>query len=566
MFLREKPVGKYKYVQIVESYRDGGRVRQRVLLTLGRLDQLRESGQLDALVASGARLSQKLSVIGAHKKGELSDEKTTKIGPGRVFGRLWEETGIADCLRSLLGNRLFEFPVEAAIFMTVVHRLMDPGSDRAAERWRQRYQLFPGVEKLDLHHLYRAMAWLGEPLPDSEQQGQTHPLTPRCVKDLVEEQLFARRRTLFSQMVVAFFDTTSIYFEGEGGDTIGERGKDKDGHPELKQMVVGLVLDGEGHPICCEMWPGNTADVTTLLPVVERLRTRFHVTKIMVVADRGMISKKVMTALEGQPDVEYILGARMRSTNEVNQDVLGRPGRYHVVTPERQKAKDPSPLKVKEVLVKEKAKDGTITERRYVVCYNPDQARKDREDREKIVAALREALNKGEKSLVGNKGFRKFLKTPTEKFEIDEEKMQAEARLDGKWVLKTNNRTLPTADVALTYKQLWMVEAIFRSVKSLLATRPVFHKANETIRGHVFCSFLSLILMKELQERMLAREWDAEWAHVVRDLDDISETQVRATDGKQFILRSEANGWSGKCFQAVGVALPPTLRLVEEER
>ena len=567
MFLREKPVGKYKYVQIVESYRDAGRVRQRVLLTLGRLDRLRESGQLDALVASGARLSEKLSVIGAHKRGELTDERTSRIGPGRVFGRLWEETGIAACLKSLLAGRQFEFPVEAAVFLTVVHRLMAPGSDRAAERWRQQYQLGERVEKLDFHHLYRAMAWLGEPLPQAEQQGHTHPLTPRCVKDLVEEQLFARRRTLFSQMVVAFFDTTSIYFEGEGGDTIGKRGKNKDGHPELKQMVVGLILDGEGHPICCEMWPGNTADVKTLIPVLDRLQTRFNVVKVMVVADRGMISKGVVDAMEARTDVEYILGARMRRSKEVSQTVLARAGRYQVVQPERKKAKDPSPLKVKEVVVKEKMKDGVIKERRYVVCYNADQARKDRKDRkdrEAIVAALREALKKGDKALVGNKGYRKFLKPPQSGFEINEEKMRSEKRLDRKWVLKTNNTTMSSAQVALTYKPLWRAESIFRSVKSHLATRPVFHQRDETIRGHVFCSFLALVLMKELQKRMLAREWEAEWAHVIGDHDALTETSVKASDGKRFIIRSEVKGWTGRCFQAAGVALAPTLQLVEE--
>jgi transposase len=286
----------------------------------------------------------------------------------------------------------------------------------------------------------------------------------------------------------------------------------------------------------------------------------------MVVADRGMISKGVVDALEAHTDVEYILGARLRKNKEVNQTVLARAGRYQVVQPERKKAKDPSPLKVKEVFVKVKAKGGAIKERRYVVCYNADQARKDRKDREAIVAALREALKKGDKALVGNKGYRKFLKPPQSGFEINEEKMLSEARLDGKWVLKTNNTTMSSAEVALTYKQLWMVESIFRSVKSVLATRPVFHQRDETIRGHVFCSFLALVLMKELQTRMLAREWEAEWAHVISDLDDLTETQFKASDGKRFIIRSEVTGWTGKCFQAAGVALPATLQLAEGRR
>ena len=115
---------------------------------------------------------------------------------------------------------------------------------------------------LDLHHLYRAMAWLGEELPEEEQAG--HTFSPRCTKDLIEEELFFRTRDLFSSLDLVFFDTTSIYFEGEGGQTLGKRGHNKDHRPDLKQMVVGAVIDGDGRPICCELWPGNTADVTTL--------------------------------------------------------------------------------------------------------------------------------------------------------------------------------------------------------------------------------------------------------------------------------------------------------------
>lgn len=571
VYFREKGSGPRRYLQIVEGYRDQGRVRQRVLMTLGRLDKLRESGQLDSLLASGARFSEKLSVIGAHKRGELKDHRTVSIGPGLVFHRLWKETGIQASLRELLRGRDFEFDVEAVVFATVVQRLVTPGSDRAAQQWRKDY-LLPGADDLELHHFYRAMAWLGEELPPRDQAGRT-PFAPRCVKDLVEEHLFAQRRTLFTELVLAFFDTTSIYFEGEGGETLGENGNSKDNRPDLKQMVVGLILDEIGRPICCELWPGNTTDVKTLIPVIDRLRLRFHVGKVTVVADRGMISKSTIAALEAREDTQYILGARMRKQKEVNETVLARAGRYHVVVPKRLRAKDPSPLKVKEVWVKDteeekrkKEKKGLSTApRRYVVCYNEAQARKDREDRERILKSLHVALQRGDKSLVGNKGYRKFLKTPASGFEVNEEKIRAEERLDGKWVLRTNTDWPPT-EVAVTYKQLWMVEAIFRAIKSLLETRPVFHKRDETIRGHVFCSFLGLRLMRELQDRMVDRGCEeAEWADVIRDLDHLYETEVTAADGKRFVLRTETKGWCGKAFQAAGVAIPPTVRLVGDE-
>ncbi|HKN45624.1 MAG TPA: IS1634 family transposase, partial [Propionibacteriaceae bacterium] len=454
-------------------------------------------------------------------------------------------------IQQLLKGRRFEFSIERAIFLTVLHRLFDPGSDRAADKWKDSYEI-EGCEDLQLHHLYRAMGWLGDDLARTEQTDKT-PFAPRCNKDLIEEGLFARRRDLFTQLQLVFFDTTSIYFEGEGGETIGQRGHSKDHRPDLKQMIVGAVLDAEGRPICCELWPGNTADVTTLIPVVDRLRSRFGVRQVCIVADRGMISKETIEELEKEErGWQYILGARMRSQNEVKDEVLARAGRYRVVHPQRQTKQDPAPLKVKEVQVEN---------RRYIVCLNDDEARKDAADRQAIVASLQEKLRSGEKSLVGNKGYRRYLAaTGPDHFRIDEAKIKEEARYDGKWVLRTNTES-DAAEVALQYKQLWMVEHWFRSCKSLLQTRPIYYKCDETIRGHVFCSFLALVLRQELQARLEERGHDLEWADVIQDLDRLQAVEVEQ-DGKRFLLRSEAQGPCGKVFQTAGVALPPTVRQV----
>jgi Transposase DDE domain len=549
MFFRTKTSGPRTYLQVVENRWEAGRSRQRVVATLGRLDQLQQSGQLDALLVSGARLARSVLLISEHAEGRLPTISVRHIGPALIFQRLWEATGCRHVIAQLLKGRRFEFPPERAIFLTVLHRLFDPGSDRAAEKWRADYEV-EGCDGLRLHHLYRAMAWLGDELPRPEQAAKT-PFAPRCTKDLIEEALFARRRDLFTELQLVFFDTTSIYFEGEGGDTLGRRGHSKDHRPDLKQMVVGAVLDGQGRPICCELWPGNTADVTTLIPVVDRLRARFGVTKVCIVADRGMISKETIEDLEkDQRGWEYILGARMRAQNEVKDEVLARAGRYRVVHPQRQTGDDPAPLKVKEVRV-----EG----RRYVVCLNEDEARKDAADREAIVASLREKLKSGEKALVGNKGYRRYLSaTGPDHFRIDEAKIKEEARYDGKWVLRTNT-DLDAAEVALQYKRLWMVEAWFRSCKSLLQTRPIFHRCDEAIRGHVFCSFLALVLRQELEARLAADGHEFEWADVIQDLDRLQVVEVEQ-EGKRFLLRSEVQGTCGAAFRAAGVAVPPTVR------
>ncbi|MBV8309122.1 MAG: hypothetical protein JO344_01865, partial [Planctomycetaceae bacterium] len=247
---------------------------------------------------------------------------------------------------------------------------------------------------------------------------------------------------------------------------------------------------------------------------------------------------------------QYILGARMRSQNEVKEDVLARAGRYRVVHPERQSSEDPAPLKVKEVLV-----EG----RRYIVCLNEDEARKDAADRAALVASLREKLRTGEKSLVGNKGYRRYLNsTGVDHFQVDKAKIEEEARYDGKWVLRTNT-DLDTAEVALQFKRLWMVEAWFLSTKSLLQTRPIDHKCDETLRGHVFCSFLALVLRQELEVRLAKDGHDFEWADVIQDLDRLQMVEVEQ-DGKRFLLRSGVQGTCGTVFRAAGVAVPPTVQ------
>jgi hypothetical protein len=547
MFFRVKPSGPRRYLQLVENFWDQGRSRQRVLCTLGRLDHLQDSGQLDALLTSGARFAQKVLLLTAQQQGQLPVVTTRRLGTPLIFERLWHELGCRDVLRALLADRHFEFAADRAVFLTVLHRLCATGSDRAADRWKRDYAL-DSANDLQLHHLYRAMAWLGEELPADRQQGSTK-LVPRCTKDVVEEQLFARHRDLFTDLDVVFFDTTSLYFEGEGGDELGCYGHSKDHRPDEHQMVVGAVLDGAGRPICCELWPGNTADVTTLIPIVDRRWRRFHIRKVCIVADRGLICQGTLDDLE-QQGWPYILGARMRRQAEVREQVLADGGRFRVVHGPRQRADEPAPLKVKDVY---------IEGRRYVVCVNAEEVESDRARREALVAGLREQLTRGDKALVGNKGYRRYLKIEGEgHFAIDEAKLAAEARYDGTWVLRTNT-ALPAAEVALQYKQLWRVEHWFRACKSLLATRPIYHQRDETIRGHVFCSFLALLLRHELQARLAARGHQLEWAEVIEDLERVQYVEVEHT-GKRFLLRSELTGTAGRVFQAVGVAAPPTVQ------
>ncbi len=312
---------------------------------------------------------------------------------------------------------------------TVLHRIMVSGSDRACEKWLADYDV-PGAEGLVLHHLYRAMAWLGEELPPEQQAGAT-PFAPRTVKDLIEERLFARRRDLFAELSVVFMDTTSLSFTGEGGETLGKRGYSKDHRPDLMQMILGVVVDAEGSPVCSEMWPGNTADVSALVPVIDRLRSRFAIGRVCVVADRGMLSAPTIAALE-ERGLEYVLGARERTDTLVRQVVLADSRPFTPLCIPRAAGKE-TQLWVKEV---------TAEGRRYVVCRNEAEAEKDAAERRAVVEALDRQLRRGDKALIGNSAFRRYLrrKGKGQAFEIDPGKLADEARYDGVFVLRTNAR------------------------------------------------------------------------------------------------------------------------------
>jgi len=522
MFVRVKPSGPRQYLQIVENFRESGRVHQRVIATLGRVDLLTGSGEVDGLMKSLSRFARRIRVIEGAASGRLRAESALKIGPALVLERVWDRCGAREVMERLLSGRGFEFPVERAVFLSVLHRLFDPGSDRQAERWKAGHRI-EGAAELQLHHLYRAMRWLGEE------------------RERIEEALFARRRTLFSEGDLVFFDTTSIYFEGRGGETIGQYGHSKDHRPDLPQVVVGAVMDAEGGPISAPMWPGNTADVTTLAPVVENLRSRFGIRRFVIVADRGMISNKAVEAFERQsPAQAYILGVRMRRQKEVKEEVLGRAGRYQDVADN---------LQVKEV---------RVGGRRYVLCRNPEEAERDAAAREAILDSLREKLNCAQATLIGNRGYRRFVSLRRGAVVLDEAKIQADARYDGKYVLRTNT-DLPAEEVARRYKELWRVERLFRDTKSLLDTRPIFHHFDATILGHVFVSFLALVVRHELDRAISAHAAEAEWSDLRRDLEAVQEIEVR--DGEQrYWLRTPVRGAALEVFHSLGMALPTAFR------
>jgi len=521
---RSRHNGKdYEYVQIVESFRDGTKVRQRVVANLGRYDRLISDGSLDGLLQSLARFSQRLRVVEKVRSDGLEAHATRSWGAALVFGRLWEQQGLPESIAKLSRERGFGFSLERACFALALQRLCMPGSDLQGAAWVKTVEC-PGFETLELQHLYRTVAWLA------------------TVKEPLEKDLFLRDRDLFSQKLdLLFIDTTSTYLYSNEQTELRRHGYSRDKRPDLRQVVLCVAVDQRGWPVAWDILPGNTADKSAFLPMIEKLRTRFQIGRAIVVADRGMISKGTIELLEGDQSapLDFILGCRMRQQKEVNVEVLSRAGRYKTVAPN---------LDVKEVVV-----DGN----RYIVCRNPIQARKDAAARQDMVARLEQTLSNGPKSMLKNRGYARFLRVQKGAMSIDRDALERDARLDGKFVLRTSTK-LSTDEVAQAYKSLWRVERTFRKTKSTLEVRPVFHRRDDTTIGHILGCFLALRLEVDLQQRLDVNKVEAPWASLVRDLDEVKAIEV-TLDGERYHLRSELRGHAGAAFQAAGVRPPPTL-------
>ncbi len=346
-----------------------------MIATLGRLDELEASGQLDRLLRSGARFVRQAMVLDAARSGEAPAIAVRRIGPALLFERLWQETGCQDVIAGLARKRGHRFAVERAVFLTVLHRLMRGGSDLLADHWREDYRI-AGSEDLDLHHLYRAMAWLGKELPAGQQDGcdairaalhqgpdrgaVVRP-SPRSVQP-ARPGVHGHHQPVLRRPAV--------------GQSIGQYGYSKDHRPDLRQMILAVLIDGDGRPVCSEMWPGNTADVTALVPVIERLRQRFAIGRVCIVADRGMISTETIAALEAR-GLLYILGVRERTDKLVRDVVLNDAAPFVPLIMEK-RGRD----------IEYSAKAVTLGGARYIVCINHQQAAKDAVDRAAILAAL----------------------------------------------------------------------------------------------------------------------------------------------------------------------------------
>lgn len=474
----------YEYVQLVESYRDEEKVtRQRVIKSLGRRDRL-DPAELDGLMESYRRVRGFAPLTSPKAGVERKPDEDIEVLESRRFGdvfvlrSIWEELGLKSIFDELATPREFKFDLGKALFTMVANRALDPRSKLDTIEWANLDVLLPESAGLTETHLYRTLTWLDSVKADAEKAIYT-----RVVRERSHE------------LRLVLYDTSTVYFETEQGPPLAQHGRPSRAIRNKKIVLVALVTTFDGWPIYHHVFPGATADVSTVRPVLETLRHVFKIGRVVVLADNGMVSAKTLALLD-ELEFDYMVAMKIkRGTNEVKKEVLGRAGRYREVDPN---------LHVKEVFV---------DDRRYVVCHNPDEDKRDKTRREGILGKLRDQLASGVEwssqagaKIRANAANRRYVTHGRGEHKgnivLSQARIKADERYDGTWVVHSSRHDVSTEDVACLFKSEGEIERDWRDLKSVIGLRPVRHFTDRNVRGHVFVCVLAKLLLREIQGRL----------------------------------------------------------------
>lgn len=536
---RNRDGSTVRYLQLAHNERDPrtGIPKARVLYNFGRADAV-DREALARLARSISRFCSPEDVLKTQAAAggavPLRFVESRPLGGAWVLDHLWQRIGIQAAIARLLRSRRYALPVERALFALVANRALAPMSKLGCERWVAEEVVIPGLPRVPVHHLYRAMDFLLE----AEEEVQ-------------REVFFATSSLLNLEVDLLFFDTTSTYFEIEEEDAdtcegpgYRKRGYSRDRRPDLPQVVIGLAVTREGLPVRCWSWPGNTHDAT-VIPQVKQDLVGWKLGRVITVVDAGFTSEANLRTLQ-RAGGHYIAGEKLRSGKPAVEAALRHPGRYQVVRDN---------LEVKEIIVGRG--EGRV---RYILVYNPQEARRDRQKRADLLRRLRQELRAlptnaaAGQALLSHPAYRRYLSVDRHgRPFIDPAKVREEARYDGKYLVRTSDDTLAPEDVALGYKQLLEVEEAFRTLKHTLDIRPVHHRREERIRAHVLLCWLALLLVRVVELRT-----GQQWPRVRQILQRMHLGTFVGPSG-QVQQRTEVTADQHRLFTALRIPEPPRI-------
>lgn len=481
VFVKTTKAKNYEYIKLVETYREAGKVKHRVLFNFGRRDLIKNDKMFVRMVKKLCEIAEIPLQESDQELPACSEAELLQYGY-LAYRKLYEELGIANTLRSIQSSTDATYPLEETVFLMALQHLMDPRSKRGTcERQSQYY----GLKEVQLHQLYRSLNILKD-----------H-------KEGIEKSLFDQRYAcLADQVDVVFYDVTTFAFESVIADALRDFGFSKDQKFKEVQIVMGLMIDAQGIPIGYELFPGNTSDGKTLIKSLENINRRFGIHRVIIVADRGINSKGNLKAIK-EAGYGYIVASRIRQmSRKIQQEILDLEGYTHVSPDFRYKT-----LEYSNIFKDEEQILHSLSEN-LVISYSAKRAEKDRKDRQRLIDKAQKMLAKPSSIKASTKrGGRKYLKEGnTTEYSLDEKRIRQDEIFDGYYAIQTSEMDMPVSDILEAYHTLWKIEESFRIMKSTLEVRPVFHWSSERIHGHFVVCFLAFLMERQLEIKLSKEE------------------------------------------------------------
>ncbi len=537
MFIREVKTNHVTYLQIIHAYRKNGKVKQKCIASLGSLEHLKQrpeqlQNMAHALLSYGKENPHFLDFSTAEEKNRK------RWGAVVVFQKIWDQFGLTPFLQGLIKDTKVQFHFFSAVFLQVLDRLLDPKSRKRSQEEQHRYA---GVTENALQHLFRAL----DRLADS--------------KEGVEEYLFRRNLSLFNLSVnVVLYDVTTLYFESvqadrpdekRGEDFLKEFGYSKDGKNKEVQILLGLLVDLEGRPIGFDLFSGNTFEGKTLKKALEKLNQRFHINKVMIMADQGMLSKDNVKLIK-EAKYDYVIGGCIRKKSRVIQAKILDPKGYVSVTDSEKNQL----FRYKRI---------PCGKEKLIVTWSQKRAQKDKKDRERSIEKAKKILEKGGNQVVSRRGALKYIQFQTHaSAKLDEARIKEEEKWDGYFGIQTNEKELSAEKLLKYYHDLWRVEESFRIFKSHLETRPMFVWTPKRIKGHMVLCFIAFLLERTLEIELKKNKIEYSPEKIRKALDDLQYSEIQV-EGQTFYLRSPIEGLANDILRTLHIKIPPKMTTPE---
>ena len=552
MHIKIVKAGKYEYVRLVESFRENGKVKHKVILNLGRKDIIEGNPSFKRLAERLLEISG--GTVGRADKLQISEGTLRNYG-FIVYRKLWQIFGFDSFFDQLKRKHTkLQFDLGSVVFLMVVQHLLSPMSKLSTY---ERRSLYLGIPEMDLNQLYRSLDLLAEN------------------KENIENYVFDRNRTLFNMSVdVVFYDVTTFYFESVREDGFRDFGFSKDNKINEVQVVMGLLIDSEGRPIGYELFPGNTLDSKTLERSLEKLKERFNIRQVIIVADRGLNSKLNLSRIK-EMGYDYIVASRLKKMPEsVIEEVFDSNG-YRLLTPEflaRYKEEDEEEFRYKVIDYINRYKDegGEVKElkEKMVITYSKKRALKDKADRERLVEKAKELLKEPARIRASNRrGSKRFILEKGEKEEycLNEEAIAADEKFDGYYAIQTSLLDLKAEKVLEAYHTLWKIEESFRIMKSTLEVRPIFHWTERRIKGHFVVCFLAFLLERTLEYKLKMNGIMMSPNKIREALNSMMFTEVEI-NGQLYLIKMKLSEGATKILRVLRIASPKNILSIEEAK